>query len=78
MCQVWSAVKRLDLTPFSGYNFAVKPATNHPSSSCRMHTWENVAEKYSKWYENFCASLGFEPDTRHLRKCTKITSVIII
>ena len=27
-----------------------------------MHTWENVAEKYSKWFLNtLCASL--EPDT---------------
>ena len=24
-----------------------------------MHTWDNVAEKYSKWvFENVCASLG--------------------
>ena len=40
-----------DLTQFpSGYNFAVRPATNHPSSSCWMHTWDNVVEKNSKWF----------------------------
>ena len=33
------AVKRLDTSAHSGYNFTVKPATNHSSSSwCRMHT----------------------------------------
>ena len=62
--QVWSAVKRLDLLP-SGFNFAANPASNHPSSSwCWMHTWDNLAKKYSKWFcENFYVSLGFEPDT---------------
>ena len=34
----------------SDYKFAVKPATNHPSSSCWIHTFDNVAEKYSKWF----------------------------
>ena len=34
-----------------GYKFAVKPTINHPSSSwCWMHIWDNVAEKYSKWF----------------------------
>ena len=34
----------------SGWSFVIKSATNHPSSSCWMHTWDNVAEKYSKWF----------------------------
>ena len=48
-----------DLTHLpKGYNFAVKPATNHPCTSCWMHTWDNVAKNFSK-----CSPLGFEPDT---------------
>ena len=44
-----------DLTQLSsGYNFT----TNHPSSSCWMHTWDNVAEKsHSKWGTFLCLSL---------------------
>ena len=30
------------------YNFAVRPAPNQRSSSYWMHTWDSVAEKYSK------------------------------
>ena len=52
--QVWSVV--LTQLP-SDYNFLVKTATNHPSSPCWMHTWNNVDEKYSEWFYNLCASL---------------------
>ena len=46
----------------SGYNFAVKPATNQPSSSCWMDTWD-MAEKYLKWFMKMFLLLGFESDT---------------
>ena len=44
-----SQSRELTQLPISGYNFAIKPATNRSSSSCWMRTWDNVAEKYSKW-----------------------------
>ena len=28
-------------------HFAVRPATNHPRSSCPTHTSDNIAQKYS-------------------------------
>ena len=51
-----------DLTQLPrGYNFAVKPATNHPRSSCWMRTCGR--DIFTMLFVNFCASLGFEPDT---------------